>query len=108
MSLMIDYITMPPKSQEASQIQTAEIAKTEHENMDIAQQFQDHVRRYSEQTVRRNRAENEYLRNEEKKQNDREKQGKKKQNKANSSSLEEENKKEKNSKEKSEHFDLRI
>mgnify|MGYP001131109081 FL=1 len=36
MSLSLDYITMPPKSQEVSQIQTQEITRMEQENQQLA------------------------------------------------------------------------
>ena len=73
MSLTIDYVTMPPKSQEASQIQTNEINKMEQENQQLQSQFQDAVKRQSEQTVRRNQAENEELKNEERERRRRQK-----------------------------------
>lgn len=102
MSLTIDYVTMPPKSQEASQIQTNEITRMEHENQEVASQFQQQVKKNSEQTIRRNKAENEELKNEERK--------KKKQDQKRQSGKR--NAKEKSSQEKSSskdgHFDMLI
>ena len=65
MSLTFDYVTMPPKSQEISQIQTNEMNKLQQENQQLAAQFQTQVKKSSEQTIRRNKAENEELNNEE-------------------------------------------
>ena len=73
MSLTVDYITMPPKSQEASQIQTNEINRTMQEQQQVASQFQADIKKSSEQTVRRNKAENEELRNEERRREQRRK-----------------------------------
>ena len=67
MSLSLDYITMPPKSQEVSQIQTQEITRMEQENQQLATQYQAEIKHHSEQTIRRNKAENEELKNDEKK-----------------------------------------
>ena len=77
MSITFDYITMPPKSQEVSQIQTNEMNRAMQEQQQVAAQFQDDVKKSSEQTIRRNRAENEELKNEERKKRQ---QKKKKQN----------------------------
>lgn len=75
MSLTFDYVTMPPKSQEISQLQTNEMNKLQQENQQLAAQFQTQVKKSSEQTIRRNKAENEELKNEERR---RQKQKKKK------------------------------
>ena len=66
MSLTIDYITMPPKSQEVSQIQHSEHVKNEHANQELASQFQQQVKQNSEQTVRRTKPENKEFRYSEK------------------------------------------
>ncbi len=58
MSLSFDYIVMPPKSQEVSQIQGAEQIRYEHNQQETASQFQEVVRQQSEQTIRRKEAEN--------------------------------------------------
>ena len=59
MSLSFDYIVMPPKSQEVSQVQGAEQLRYEHNQQENAAQFQQVVKQQSEQTVRRREAENE-------------------------------------------------
>ncbi|MBO5484143.1 MAG: hypothetical protein J5979_02905 [Lachnospiraceae bacterium] len=66
MSLSIDYITMPPKSQEVSQIQHSEQVKYDQANQELASQFQEQVKQSSEQTVRRAKAENKEFRYNEK------------------------------------------
>lgn len=66
MSLTIDYITMPPKSQEVSQIQHGEQVKNQQANQELASQFQQQVKHNSEQTVRRAKAENKEFRYNEK------------------------------------------
>ncbi len=66
MSLTIDYITMPPKSQEVSQIQHGEQVKNQQANQELASQFQQQVKHNSEQTVRRAKAENKEFRYKEK------------------------------------------
>lgn len=66
MSLTIDYITMPPKSQEVSQVQRGEQVKSDHANQQVASQFQEQVKHTSEQTIRREKAENQELRYDEK------------------------------------------
>ena len=103
MSLTVDYITMPPKSQEASQIQTNEINRTMQEQQQVASQFQADIKKSSEQTVRRNKAENEELRNEERR---REQRRKKKQAAAKSATAEQSESESK--KEPAHHFDMRI
>lgn len=65
MSLTIDYVTMPPKSLEASHQQTSEMNKLHHEMQQVENQFQADIKKQSEQTVRRAKAENEELKNEE-------------------------------------------
>lgn len=89
MSLTFDYVTMPPKSQEISQIQTNEMNKLQQENQQLAAQFQTQVKKSSEQTIRRNKAENEELKNEERR---RQKQKKKKKNSSGQSEDSEEEK----------------
>lgn len=89
MSLTFDYVTMPPKSQEISQIQTNEMNKMQQENQQLAAQFQTQVKKSSEQTIRRNKAENEELKNEERK---RQRQKKKKKNSSGESEDSEEEK----------------
>lgn len=76
MSLSIDYITMPPKSQEVSQIQHGEQVKYDQANQQMASQFQQMVRQGSEQAVRREKAENKEFRYEEKDRNGKGKKGK--------------------------------
>lgn len=66
MSITIDYIAMPPKSQEVSQIQTAEQTRLNQEQQQIAAQFQHEVKQNSETAIRRRDVDNEELRNEEK------------------------------------------
>ena len=67
MSLSIDYITMPPKSQEVSQIQHGDQVRYEHSQQEVASQVQQQVHQNSHQTIRRAKAENkDYLNEEEK------------------------------------------
>lgn len=66
MSLSIDYITMPPKSQEVSQIQHSEHVKSDQAQQEVASQFQQMVKQGSEQTVRRAKPENKEFRYEDK------------------------------------------
>ena len=75
MSLFVDYISMPPKSQEVSSIQGAEHTKLQHGEQEIASQFQQNVEKNTQTTVSRNKAENEQLKNDER---DRERKKKKK------------------------------
>lgn len=107
MSLTFDYITMPPKSHEASQIQTQEITRMNNEQQELGTQFQEHIKKNSEQTIRRTKAENEELKNEERER--REKKKKKKeasqQKDASSSSNKESDKK---TMSQESHFDIRI
>ena len=73
MSLTIDYIAMPPKSQEVSHIQAAEQTKLNNEQQQVAMTFQQEVRHESETTIRRKDVDNEELRNEERKKANRRK-----------------------------------
>ncbi len=105
MSLLIDQITMPPKSQEVSQIQHAEQTKNQNADQELASQFQAQVKQNSEQTIRRAKTENEELR-----YKDRENKRRKKQ-----ASSRKEGKKKAGSQEKEEpgtpelpHFDMKI
>ena len=67
MSLSIDYITMPPKSQEVSQIQHGDQVRYEHSQQEVASQVQQQVHQNSHQTIRRAKAEDkDYLNEEEK------------------------------------------
>lgn len=77
MSLMVDYISMPPKSQEVSNIQSAEHTKFEHGEQNAALGVQQQVQQQHETTIRRNKAQNDELRNEERrgKQNRKRKKG---------------------------------
>ena len=65
MSLTIDYLAMPPKSQEVSQIKTGEQTRINQEHQEVAIQFQNTVKQQSETTVRRRDVDNEELKNEE-------------------------------------------
>ncbi len=73
MSLTIDYVTMPPKSQEISQIQHGEQVKQDQAQQEVASQFQQQVEQNTYQTIRRARTENEEYKYDEK---DREGKGK--------------------------------
>ena len=97
MSLILDYVSMPPKSQEISQIQNAEQIRYEHGQQEMAAQFQQSVKNQSEQTIRMAKAENEPNRYDERKR--RQKHSGKQKN--NSSDNKKETKKEP-------HFDMRI
>lgn len=106
MSLTIDYVTMPPKSLEASHQQTNEMNKLHNEMQQVGNQFQAEVKRQSEQTIRREKAENEELKNEERR-------GKKRQGKKREGSgkrdAEEEKKEERAKYAASDgHFDMRV
>lgn len=100
MSITFDIVTMPPKSQEVSQIQTNEINRLQQENQQMAAQFETEIKKNSEQTIRRNKAENEELKNEERRQQQR----RKKKNAQGKSGDSEEDDKE----EKVPHFDMRV
>jgi len=104
MSLTIEHVLMPPKSQEVSQLHTNETTRMEHEQQQVASQFQAEVERSSEQTVRRNKAENEELKNEEK---NRRQQSKKKKGQKKASDADKDLKK-KSAAGAENHFDLRI
>ena len=93
MSLTLDYVSMPPKSQEISQIQNAEQIRYEHGQQEMAAQNQ------SEQTIRRAKAENEPNRYDDEERKRRQKHSGKQKN--NSSDNKKETKKEP-------HFDMRI
>jgi len=73
MSLTIDYIAMPPKSQEVSQIQTGEQTRITQEQQEVATQFANEVRQQSETTVRRRDVDNNELKNDEKNGNNKKK-----------------------------------
>ena len=66
MSLTIDYVTMPQKSQEVSQIQHGEQVRYDQAQQEVASQFQQQVHQKSHQTVRRAKAENKDYRKDEK------------------------------------------
>ena len=104
MSLSIDYITMPPKSQEVSQIQHGEQVKYDQANQQMASQFQQMVRQGSEQAVRREKAENKEFRYGEKDRNGKGKKGKR-QKKGNGDGQEEQ---EQNSPLRQRGFDMKI
>ena len=101
MSLTFDYVTMPPKSQEMSQIQTNEINRMNQENQQLAAQFQEQVKHSSEKTIRREKAQNEELKNDEERRNRQRKKKKNSNGKGENSSQEE---KEEGVK----HFDMKI
>lgn len=104
MSITFDIISMPPKSQEASQIQTNEINKLQQENQQLASQFEAEVRKSSEQAIRRNKAENEELRNEER----RRQQKRKKKAAGRAGSTKDDDSEEEKKEEVAFHFDMRI
>lgn len=58
MSLGFDYISMPPKSQEISQLQTSDMTRQNQAQQEIAATVQQEVKQQSEQTVRRADTEN--------------------------------------------------
>lgn len=66
MSLTIDYVTMPPKSQEVSQIQHGEQVKYEQSQQEVASQFQQQIQHNAKQTIRRAKPENKEFQYEEK------------------------------------------
>ena len=84
MSLTIDYLAMPPKSQEVSQIQTGEQTRINQEQQEVATQFQNTIRQQSETAVRRADVDNDELKNEERNN------GKKKKKQGNKASKKEE------------------
>lgn len=73
MSITFDIVTMPPKSQEASQMHVNEINRMNHDQQQMASQFQNQVQHNAERTIRREKAENEQLKNDEKEQKKRKK-----------------------------------
>ncbi len=104
MSLMIDYITMPPKSQEVSQIQCAEQTKMNQSNQEVVAQFQQQIQHDGKQTVRRTKAENEELKYRDKDG----KNGKNKKKSGHNGHEEDPETKEKKSSSDGSHFDIRI
>lgn len=66
MSLTVDYITMPPKSQEVSQIQHTDNIKHEVEQQQVAAQFEQNVQKETKTTVARKKVDNDELKNDEK------------------------------------------
>lgn len=104
MSLTIDYVTMPPKSQEVSQIQHSEQVKYDQSQHEAAAQFQHQVKQGSEQTVRRAKPENKEFRYEEKKHGGQGKKGNGRKNQKNGEPQEEN----KSSSLGESHFDMRI
>lgn len=89
MSLTVDYITMPPKSQEVSQIQQTDHIKQQVEQQQVAVGFEQNVQKETKTTVARKKVDNDELKNDEKGGS---KGGNKKRNRKNSSSKEEEKK----------------
>lgn len=66
MSLTVDYITMPPKSQEVSQIQQTDNIKHEGEQQQLVAGFEQNVQKEMKTTVARRKANNDELKNDEK------------------------------------------
>ncbi len=66
MSLTVDYITMPPKSQEVSQIQQTDTVKHEGEQQQIVAGFEQNVQKEMKTTIARRKANNDELKNDEK------------------------------------------
>ena len=58
MSLTVDYITMPPKSQEVSQIQQTDTVKHEGEQQQIVAGFEQNVQKEMKTTIARRKANN--------------------------------------------------
>ncbi|MCD7825309.1 MAG: hypothetical protein LUH14_05030 [Clostridiaceae bacterium] len=98
MSLTIDYVTMAPKSQEVSQQQTGELARMQSGAEELAVQYQNNVQKQSERTVRKEKAENRELKNEDR---ERQQRGRKKKNQSDRDSGDEKDAKEP-------HFDMRV
>lgn len=98
MSITFDYVSMPPKSQEVSQIQLGEMNRFQGEHQEIASQFQEAVQKKSESTIRREKAKNDYVKEENR-------EGKKRQKKQGNSSNKDDSKEQE---EKPMHFDMRI
>lgn len=65
MSLTVDYITMPPKSQEVSQIQQTDNIKQQVEQQQVAIGFEQNVQKETKTTVARRKANNDELKNDE-------------------------------------------
>lgn len=65
MSLTVDYITMPPKSQEISQIQQTDNIKQEVEQQQVAAGFEQTVQKETQTTVARKEVDNDELKNDE-------------------------------------------
>ena len=66
MSLTVDYITMPPKSQEVSQIQQTDTVKHEGEQQQIVAGFEQNAQKEMKTTIARRKANNDGLKNDEK------------------------------------------
>lgn len=66
MSLTVDYITIPPKSQEVSQIQQTDSVKHEVEQQQVAVGFEQNVQKETTTTVARKKVDNDELKNDEK------------------------------------------
>ena len=67
MSLLIENISLPPKTLEVSNIHSAENTKHYNEEQQVAAQFQQVVKQNSETAVRRREVDNDELKNEERK-----------------------------------------
>ena len=65
MSLTVDYITMPPKSQEISQIQQSEHIKQDVENQQTAAMFDQTVQKETKTAIARRNVNNDELKNDE-------------------------------------------
>ena len=61
MSLTVDYITMPPKSQEISQIQQSEHIKQDVENQQTAAMFEQTVQKETKTAIARRNVNNDEL-----------------------------------------------
>lgn len=66
MSLTVDYITMPPKSQEVSQIQQTDSIKQQVEQQQVAVGFEQNVQKETKTTVARKNVDNDELKNDNK------------------------------------------
>jgi hypothetical protein len=105
MSLTIDYVTMPPKSQEVSQIQHGEQVKYDQAQQEAATQMNQQVQQQHEQTVRRAKPENKEFKYGEK---DRKGKGKKGSGKGNSSGQENEAEKDQDPRMGGSFFDMKV
>ena len=65
MSLTVDYITMPPKSQEISQIQQTDNIKHDVEQQQVAIGVEQNVQKETTTTVARKKVDNDELKNDE-------------------------------------------